>query len=245
MDTAKSRSLWLAILLGALLMVPTQSFAQVYVGAYVGGVIPHDADSIGKGEAEGLSFGDTEFDGGVMFGARVGYWLEALDLPFFGVEGEFYWGIPEFAGQNITVGSVISIPVQEADFNVGTIGINLLVRYPYGPIQPYGGVGLAILFADIDDVKLSGPATLTIDSESFSLGEAGDIVFVGGNDTAVGLQLMGGLRGFVTDNVALFAEYKWVLAELEFQEIELDYSASHVYGGIEWHFGTGGVHQQP
>jgi len=56
---------------------------------------------------------------------------------------------------------------------------------------------------------------------------------------------MGGLRGFVTDNIALFAEYKWVLAELEFADFEIDYSASNVYGGVEWHFGTGGVHQKP
>ena len=240
MNTAKSRSIWLAILLGAVLMVPTQSFAQIYVGAYGGAVFPHDADTEGKGLLEGLSFTDTEFDTGVMFGARVGYWLEALGLPYFGVEGEFYWAIPELAGQTITVGAAVPVPVQEADFNVGTIGINLLARYPYYPIQPYGGVGLAILFADIDDIKLSTPVTLL--GTTFP---SGTVFLRGDNDTAVGLQLMGGLRGFVTDNIALFAEYKWVLAELEFADFEIDYSASHVYGGVEWHFGTGGVHQKP
>ena len=234
MDRVKSYSIWLAILLGALLMVPTQSFAQIYVGAYGGAVFPHDADTevdaVSGIPFPVLALSDIEFDTGVMFGARVGYWLEAIGLPYFGVEGEFYWGIPEISGQDVTLVGV-TIPIQEADFNVGTIGINLLARYPYGPIQPYLGGGLAILFADVDDIKLSVPP--------------GDVFLRGDNDTAVGLQLMGGLRGFVTDNVALFAEYKFVISELEFQDFELDYRASHVYGGIEWHFGTGGVHQQP
>ena len=234
MDRGKTCSLWLAILLGAVLMVPTQSFAQIYVGAYGGAVFPHDADTevdaVSGIPFPVLALSDIEFDTGVMFGARVGYWLEAIGLPYFGVEGEFYWGIPEISGQDVTLVGV-TIPIQEADFNVGTIGINLLARYPYGPIQPYLGGGLAILFADVDDIKLSVPP--------------GDVFLRGDNDTAVGLQLMGGLRGFVTDNVALFAEYKFVISELEFQDFELDYRASHVYGGIEWHFGTGGVHQQP
>ncbi|MCH6567830.1 MAG: outer membrane beta-barrel protein [Nitrospinae bacterium] len=236
MDTAKSRSIWLAILLGAVLMVPTQSFAQIYVGAYGGAVFPHDADTeidaILGVDIPSISSSDIEFDTGVMFGARVGYWLEALGLPMFGVEGEFYWGIPEISGQDVTLAGILPVPIQEADFNVGTIGINLLARYPYYPIQPYVGVGLAILFADIDDIKLSVPPV-------------GTVFLRGDDDTAAGLQLMGGLRGFVTDNIALFAEYKWVLAELEFADFEIDYSASHVYGGVEWHFGTGGVHQKP
>lgn len=240
MDTAKSRSIWLAILLGAVLMVPTQSFAQIYVGAYGGAVFPLDADTevdaILGVDIPSISSSDIEFDTGVMFGARVGYWLEALGLPMFGVEGEFYWGIPEISGQDVTLAGILPVPIQEADFNVGTIGINLLARYPYYPIQPYGGVGLAILFADIDDIKLS---TTVLGAP------AGTVFLRGDDDTAVGLQLMGGLRGFVTDNIALFAEYKWVLAELEFADFEIDYSASNVYGGVEWHFGTGGVHQKP
>ena len=247
MITAKSRSIWLAILLGALLIVPTQSFAQIYVGAYGGAVFPHDADTEGTGDASDVSLSDTEFDVGVMFGARVGYWLEALDLPFIGVEGEFYWSLPEVSDQTVTLGGAVSgsVPIQEADFDVGTIGLNLLARYPYGPIQPYAGVGLAILFADVDDIKNSDPILVTLGGVPLGVIPAGTTFITGDDDTAVGLQLMGGVRGFVTDNVALFAEYKWVLAEFEFQDIELDYSASHVYGGIEWHFGTGGVHQQP
>ncbi|MCH7922691.1 MAG: porin family protein [Nitrospinae bacterium] len=224
MDTAKSRSLWLAILLGALLMVPTQSFAQVYIGGYGGVAIPHDADATIVDPALlgpiAIS-GEVEFDPEVIAGARVGYWLEALDLPYFGVELDFYWTDPELDRFKL---AGLSIPI-DGDLTIISGGLNGLVRYPYGPIQPYAGVGGAIVYGDLD---LSGSRD---------------------DDVSVALQLMGGVRGFVTDNVALFAEYKWVLTEFEFDDkgskLELDYSTSHIYGGIEWHFGTGGVHQKP
>ena len=93
MDTVKSRSIWMTILLGALLMVPTQSFAQTYIGVYGGVNIPHDADAtlldpVLLGPAP--FSGEIEFDPAVIAGARVGYWLEAYDLPYFGVELDFY-----------------------------------------------------------------------------------------------------------------------------------------------------------
>ena len=149
-----------------------------------------------------------------MAGARVGYWMEALDLPFFGVEAEFYWAGPE-----------------SGDLTLLTGAFNVLARYPYGPVQPYAGVGVGVVYADADvNVRPFAPP-------------------FNDDDVNAALQLMGGLRGFVTDNVALFAEYKWVLTEFEFEgpgtTLEIDYSTSHVYGGIEYHFGAGGVHQKP
>ncbi|MFQ5893570.1 MAG: hypothetical protein ACE5H5_04575, partial [Nitrospinota bacterium] len=72
MDRGKSRSLFLVLVFGVALLIPTPGFAQVYVGGYVGAAIPHDADTSGKGELSGVSFSDTEFDAGVMVGGRVG-----------------------------------------------------------------------------------------------------------------------------------------------------------------------------
>jgi len=213
------RSLWLIIVLGALLMIPTQSFAQVYIGGYGGVSITHDADA----EIGVFSFGTTttfsgeiELDPSVIAGARVGYWMEAFDLPFLGVEFDAYWTNPELDRFKT---SGLSLAIDD-DLIVISGGINGLVRYPYGPIQPYAGVGVGVVYAEIDSVN--------------------------DEDVVASLQLVGGVRGFVSDNLALFAEYKFVLTEFEFGALrELDYSASNIYGGIEWHFGTGGVHQQP
>jgi opacity protein-like surface antigen len=181
MMKVRSRALWLAILIGAVLLTPTPGFAQVYVGGYGGAVLPDGAD----------------FDPGVMAGVRIGYWNEVVNAPYAGVEVEVYGGLPENKG---------------TDLDMLALGINGLFRYPYGPIQPYGGVGLGVVYGEVE----------------------------GDDDTAVAFQAMGGVRGFIKDNVALFAEYKWVsvyLDELEFKGIELDYSASNVFGGIEFHFG--------
>jgi len=194
----------------------------MYVGIYGGGAIPHSADVEIKVPPE-PSFGvvdlrrgfrdvgDADFDPGVMVGGRVGYWFEGIPYPYVGAEVDFYWANPEIS---LKVAGP-SLPIDE-DIDVYTGVTNLLVRYPYWPIQPYVGFGMGIVTVD----------------------------FAGDNETALAIQLVGGVRGFITDNIALFTEYKWVLSRLEFkgaggEELEFDYSASHVYGGIEYHFGSG------
>lgn len=240
-----SRSLLLVLGLAAVLLVPTPSFAQMYVGVYSGAVIPHDAETGGAGLLEGISASDTEFDVGVMMGGRVGYWLEALDAPFLGLEVEVYGGLPKISDQTITLGGVVvgDVPIQESDFDMITVAFNALLRYPSGPIQPYVGAGLGIVNATADNIKISEPLLVTIPGFVPVVFPTGSVLISGGDDTAPALQVIGGVRGFIADNVALFAEYKWVTAALEFEEFDLDYNASHVYGGIEFYFGPG-VHKE-
>ena len=218
-----SRPLVLVFLLAVVLLAPTHSFAQMYVGIYGGGAFPEDSDIeievpvvnlLGLGDSTfGFDVvGDAEFDPGVMVGGRVGYWFEGV--PIVGAEVDFYWANPEVS---LKVAGP-SLPIDE-DLGVYTGVINLLVRYPYWPIQPYGGFGVGIVNVD----------------------------FAGDSETAVAFQFMVGVRGFITDNIALFTEGKVVGSRLNFkgelkgsvEKLKFDYIAPHVYGGIEYHFGSG------
>lgn len=247
--------------------MPTHCFAQQYVGFYVGGAIPIDGATVARerfssdlsSEASedgvnlsglNVSLPDTEFDIGFILGARAGYWFENLNSPFLGVEAEIYGAFPKISDQNLqmslsgsanSVGGsgTVSVPIEEADLTIVNVGFNLLVRYPYSTIQPYAGVGVGILTGFLDDVKVREPATITIGGSSFTL-DPGDFFFKEDKQTTPALQLIGGVRGFLSDNVALFAEYKYVKSEIEFQSMQIDYDASNIYGGIEFYFGPGG-----
>jgi len=104
---------------------------------------------------------------------------------------------------------------------VTNVGINLLLRYPGQTFQPYVGFGGAALIARISE---------TVDVQ---------------NDTDVGfgINLLGGLRTFITPYVAIFAEYKYTRGTLSFNEafgsaggFSGDYRAQAVVFGLSYHF---------
>ena len=89
-------------------------------------------------------------------------------------------------------------------------------------LQPYAGVGLGLFFANLSNIN-------------------------GGNNSASdnavpGLNVLGGLRYFFTERVALFGEYKFNRATFEFENgagfasAKGDYNISQVVGGLSFHF---------
>lgn len=59
----------------------------------------------------------------------------------------------------------------------------------------------------------------------------------------VGLNALAGTKFFVNRHVAVFAEYKFNYAQFDFSQAQGqtagltgDYMASHVIGGLAWHF---------
>lgn len=107
---------------------------------------------------------------------------------------------------------------------VTTAGINFLVRYPGLTFQPYAGVGAAAVIAHISNSP-------TTQSDSTVTG---------------GLNLLGGLRAFITPYVAVFTEYKYTQATLRFDQAFSnsgtaggfvgDYKAQQVLVGVSYHF---------
>ncbi|HZS10770.1 MAG TPA: outer membrane beta-barrel protein [Nitrospirales bacterium] len=104
---------------------------------------------------------------------------------------------------------------------VTTVALNLVVRYPGVSIQPYAGMGIGIMMA-----RLGESATTQKD-----------------NDTRTGLNLLAGVRFFVTPYVSVFTEYKLSQASFRFDQafgatsgFIGDYTVQFTSFGIAYHF---------
>ena len=104
---------------------------------------------------------------------------------------------------------------------VTNVGVNLLLRYPGPTFQPYVGFGGAALISKISQ---------TVDVQSDT-------------DVGFGINLLGGLRTFITPYVAIFAEYKYTRGTLTFNQafgsvggFSGDYQAQQVVFGVSYHF---------
>jgi opacity protein-like surface antigen len=104
---------------------------------------------------------------------------------------------------------------------VTNVGLNLLLRYPGQTFQPYVGFGGAALIGHISQ---------TVDVQSDT-------------DVGFGVNLLAGLRAFVTPYVAVFTEYKYTRGTLTFSEafgstggFSGDYRAQQVVFGVSYHF---------
>jgi opacity protein-like surface antigen len=105
--------------------------------------------------------------------------------------------------------------------SVTNVGLNVLFRYPGPTFQPYAGIGGAALIARLGEA----PGT---QSDS---------------DVGFGLNLIAGMRAFVTPYVAVFTEYKYTQSLLIFDQaigaaggFSGDYRAQIVMFGVSYHF---------
>ena len=137
------------------------------------------------------------------------------EIPWFGFEAEGFFTNPTF--------KPFEAQGVDANLEVVTLGINALLRYPGERVQPYLGVGAGIFFATID-TDLPGPSL-----ES---------------NTVPGFNLLGGVRGFVTESIILFLEYKYNQADFTFRTTSFNlpfgfegtYRANIVAAGVGFSF---------
>ena len=104
---------------------------------------------------------------------------------------------------------------------VTSVGLNFIARYPGLTYQPYVGVGGAMVIGHISSAPNYQHDT----------------------DVTSGLNLLGGLRAFVTPYVAVFVEYKYTQATFQFDQafgsaggFSGDYKAQQLLFGISYHF---------
>ena len=208
----------LLLFLLSVLLLPSHSAAEMYVAGMVCYTAPNDLTNVqGTGGASGFSLSDLALKNSVAYGGKVGYFFPRIN--WLGVETELYNTTPHVKQQSTTLsGFGLNVPfgpLPGINLRVLTWGINAIVRYPGKTFQPYAGLGLGLFFAN---------ATFLGQSDS---------------DTAPGLNALAGIRMFATDNLALFAEYKYNRASFNLPTaigFEADYSANIFMGGVSYHF---------
>jgi opacity protein-like surface antigen len=104
---------------------------------------------------------------------------------------------------------------------VTNVGVNLLARYPGVTFQPYAGIG-------------AGAAIARIGSSATTQGNT---------DVASALNLLVGIRAFITPYVAVFTEYKYSQATFEFNHafgptsgFNGNYDAHILVTGLSYHY---------
>jgi hypothetical protein len=193
----------------------------------------------------GLHF-STEVDNSPIFGGKAGYWFDFF--PLVGVELEIYTFKPNITVPPQTrVGTVLGDDGEEEDASITftepfkfdvtvvAIGFNLLGRYPLfkspryprGRLQPYIGGGPGLFVTTIEDKEED--AADNIGKKTLAFG---------------GFQAVGGLKWFLLNKLALFAEYKFTFFTADLSGASEAFSlgarqdivANHFYGGIAYHF---------
>lgn len=185
------------------IVLSTSTYAEVYIAGQAGVTFPQalsdvERTSAGSGLPAGTKVSDLNLKTSVLYGLKLGYYLESL--PWLGIEGEVFNTNPHVEQQTQTLtlpsGTVLSANTTGSLLSVLTLATNLMVRYPGASLQPYLGVGPGLFFARNHFSTAAGEASTST--------------------TQIGLNALAGVRYLVTDHVALFLEGKYSHAQLNF-----------------------------
>jgi hypothetical protein len=214
---------------------PSESYVAGFGGYTFGGKF-NDVETTGPlgGLFPGANRPDRDLANSGVYGGKIGHFFGDR-LNWLGVEMEAFNTTPHVEQQG---------PIPGDHLRVTTLAFNVIGRLKFGcetkierteprpdlrseiryerefcRLQPYAGVGLGVFFANL---KGNG---------------------IDASDNAVpGLNVLGGVRYYFTERVAMFAEYKYNRATFDFDQNALgggvkgDYSINHVVGGLSFHF---------
>ncbi|MEQ1793134.1 MAG: outer membrane beta-barrel protein [Nitrospira sp.] len=201
------------VLLSLLLLLaslPSLASAEWYVAGQFGANFPGKLTAIrGTGILKGLDAPDFDLKTSYAYGGKIGVYPGHHIL---GAELDVLYSNPHIKNLEEIPGIHLSVT---------TIGLHMLIRYPGPTVQPYAGIGPAILVS-----HLGSSATTRADS-----------------NVTVGLDFLAGVRAFVTPTIAVFTEYKYTLATLRFTDafgdnsgFHGDYRVNQLVVGLSYHF---------
>lgn len=208
----------LTITLGIFLFTSTPSHAEWYGGVQLGFVLPDDLKKVkGVGNAKGISLSNLDVKNSFIYGAKAGYFFPGM-MDFLGVELEVFTANPHIKQQSTTAklgsSSTKLDGLSGNHLRVITTALNLMVRYPGYMIEPYAGAGIGAFWAKLSDSAGSD------------------------TDVAPGLNVLGGFRFYLNQQVALFTEGKFNYTRWKFNDSSLKF-AYKSYGasaGVTIHF---------
>ena len=139
--------------------------------------------------------------------------------PWLGIETDLYTQKPDVKQQTIvggtSSGSVFAANMPTTSLRLTVWTMNLIIRSPSmsDVFQPYGGIGYGLFFAT---------------------GSQG-----GQSNTQAnpGFQFVAGARYVLTQEWALFGEFKYNNTSIRFSGIQGNYDSQNFVVGLMWHFG--------
>lgn len=202
--------------------------AEMYVAGLIGDQIPYTFSNVeGVGTHAGETISSLNLRYSKVYEAKIGYYFDSMK--WLGVETEYFHTDPHFMRQVYATRNAAGVVTSSKTLNGQDVRLNVwvpitvLVRYQWNKFEPYAGVGMGVFFAHLRD----GATHETSDS------------------TTVGLNTQLGLRYFVTKNVALIGEFKYIRTSWNFEEsgptgaaggFKGDFSTHTVSVGLAYHF---------
>lgn len=219
----------------ALLLIPSSTFAEPFVDLYVGRSLPQRAnidhrDPRGRTRIFGANFEDS-----LAFGGGFGWWANK----FVGVGFDAFSFEPDVSAQRRrfreTDRAEFRDNQESLDFRVTVLALDVIGRYgfltsadfPNGRAQVYAGAGPGFFITRMrDSTDLNPPRQSHTDDD-------------------VGAHAKTGAKFFVTRNWAIFASYAFThhAPSSKFRDfpdtevIRTTLDVHHVGGGISFHFG--------
>ena len=174
-------------------------------------------------------YSNTDVQGGLGGGLKVGV-FPAFAGRVVGVEAELSGLDGKVDAPTVTTGGV----TRSANFRLQSINVmaNLLLRYPGEVIQPYVGIGAG----------LSGGFARDLNLQHSTIG----VIRENAADGAFAYQFLGGVRANVSEHVFLFTEYKYFVANYQWESefangshgpsFTLNYRTHIISGGLGFRF---------
>lgn len=220
-------------------VVERREDGEVYVSGFGGVTWGHDLyNTEGTGSLKGAQIGSLGLANSGVYGAKIGYFHP----------GRLNWLGLEIEGFNSTPHIRQGAGLPGSHLRVTTLALNVIARTKLGcknsdhetdnrndrygsqwssldenarcPLQLYAGVGPGIFFAETSN----------------QFGRSSE-------NGRVGLNALAGTKYFLNRHLAVYAEYKFNYAQFDFTQAQGqtagmrgDYVASHVVGGLAWHF---------